>query len=1705
MFEEEKDKKSLFIHDFNTNEKTFTNKIFRYFYSLFQEKKEFKLFWKYIQILIETFQLISYSFSSNHYNSWKLDEKKIKTISNIVGIFRVSVLIQYLNYKIYTVIFYVLLILIFIFCLIVIIQLIFIDSNSIKYRLSTTIIRSFIDIISIICYIPFTEIILIPIKCIDGKVYGLKNAETCWKKMHYLILVLGIIGAILLFIWCLFMMNFSFYPFQKLKSSIRINSNNDIINLFLKLFLILQYLLISNEYISLVILFLASITMTISNYLEPSYNSNHLELIVTIKNLMILWTYFVLFVSKIFKNFITNGFIYLLVLGYPIIIYFSYILHKERIFETKYFFGNIKNINEYIQSIKFYIKIVDSFINRNQFILRNNNENEGQRNIILLKGYIEFHSIACTNKECPLGKFLKNEGNFNTQRQCLLNYINILFNKGFKFFPDNVSLLILYIQFNLSKKFNLNKVKANFLHLKKLKCTIKQKYIIYCMEQNLKNLNNNNNLDTNSQIDLNEQKYRKLKLLIENSISLYDEFWGIFSTTITSNINISKLYYIGGKLNYHLNEINMLWDELKNKRIGNEYQNIVQLYSKFLLEILWDRNKSLEVFKKINDENLHNYHLNDKKNSEKNIINEDSIEALLDNEDYLLFCDYDERINFKIKQCSTSICQLLGYEKYDIIGKSLAIIFPNVLLEQYLKNFKNFIQGSNLGKNNQKDLSYSENDLNKNNKIIIVRNRMGYIIPLFFSIKIIEDNDYSDSILIKIKFENKDLKSEYPYYILTKSDLSVENISSSAINLGLSLDLLKKYLVKMDVLIRTEEDTILNLYDKYNEYEEEPKEVIWVFPHMIYPKDNNKHIKIEEMEELIDKSNKKRFNLQIKAMRLSENENMEFIFRFTDINYNKYNKKLDDKKYIQKSDKKLIMYDLFNLQYIRIHLVKKKTGIRNLRNEEEENDLAEVAEGTKIKNIKKKFKKIKNFTIDEECSDEIEIEIEEKNILTKEKVIELQSHNFIQIRNFIFNLPVYGQDVILEKFRPNGDKYSASKLTEPSIKIQLNAFCQRIDNLNKSDKQNKKRKNIYVRDVSINIDSPKSSNNRNNLVSTNRHDSTDSTLPASNNNQMEDINKSLSTNLTESIKNVFKVNSIKYIKTLIFSAFLTIFLLVLFAFLFSNNHWKVIKIKIEYINNGYIIMNDILYTKAVITEGVISNSYFLYFPALISGGKSFFLKDIQTELYNYRQEFTQTFDTFTSNKVCKEFKRFIKNTKIEMYSLTLEKPEKISILLNSALNRIPASMNDIAVDTNLLVMNNRDTYELMYNLINEFYINWDKAIDILLQDGFNATKLRHPIIIIMTIDLIISIIIFLFFLNLLSRFSQDRERPINLFLTIKKQVFENLKNSAEIFSNKLLNKFFGNDDNEDEIQQDYQSNINPNDINIAKFKAANEYKYSIKNAFSYCSIIIIIFVFFLFYLAYFLLLSIDFTHRMKNLFEFISLFEKTNTAQTDFVLSIDIFKSYLFDKSIPILNNNKTKEEFFKTFINITNKLEESIIYTSKTTSFLSGKYLEKYRQYLFGDFSELLDKDYYEENKNLLENKIKNGLIPVLIRNIELLRFFILKYCSLGEETSGMSSILKSMEFKIAETFLTLKVTIRKWYKSVLYLMISSFDDYISESNLIFIIVFICMVIILVLYYFIVWKTFEEKLIILMKESSDLINLIPQEIKNIIIEKFNE
>ena len=222
------------------------------------------------------------------------------------------------------------------------------------------------------------------------------------------------------------------------------------------------------------------------------------------------------------------------------------------------------------------------------------------------------------------------------------------------------------------------------------------------------------------------------------------------------------------------------------------------------------------------------------------------------------------------------------------------MVFPNILIEEHNKYIEESIQLLHNGENNQKDLSYQENDSNKTTKLILVKSRMGYVYPLFASFIVSDDNDYSDSYLIKVKMENKEPKSEYAYYILANDEFTIENISSSALNLELSLDLLKKYVVKMDVLVRTENDKPLNIIEKYTEFEEEPKVITWVFPDIIYPKDDSHHNNDEEIEDLIEKSNKKTYNLIIKAIKFNGEENIAYLFKLTE---NKLKKKKKKFKY----------------------------------------------------------------------------------------------------------------------------------------------------------------------------------------------------------------------------------------------------------------------------------------------------------------------------------------------------------------------------------------------------------------------------------------------------------------------------------------------------------------------------------------------------------------------------------------------------------------------------------------------------------------------------------------------------------------------------------------------------------------------------------------------------------------------------------------
>ena len=130
-----------------------------------------------------------------------------------------------------------------------------------------------------------------------------------------------------------------------------------------------------------------------------------------------------------FENFVANGFIYLLIFGYPIIIILGFIINKEKEFTEMNLLRKAENIDDIIKKAKSLIKLIDSFFEKNI-----KNENDVRRNILLLEGNIKIHSKICNDKDCPLKKFINNKGNYNLQKQYLLSYMNIFFIKALKLY-----------------------------------------------------------------------------------------------------------------------------------------------------------------------------------------------------------------------------------------------------------------------------------------------------------------------------------------------------------------------------------------------------------------------------------------------------------------------------------------------------------------------------------------------------------------------------------------------------------------------------------------------------------------------------------------------------------------------------------------------------------------------------------------------------------------------------------------------------------------------------------------------------------------------------------------------------------------------------------------------------------------------------------------------------------------------------------------------------------------------------------------------------------------------------------------------------------------------------------------------------------------------------------------------------------------------
>jgi hypothetical protein len=565
-------------------------------------------------------------------------------------------------------------------------------------------------------------------------------------------------------------------------------------------------------------------------------------------------------------------------------------------------------------------------------------------------------------------------------------------------------------------------------------------------------------------------------------------------------------------------------------------------------------------------------------------------------------------------------------------------------------------------------------------------------------------------------------------------------------------------------------------------------------------------------------------------------------------------------------------------------------------------------------------------------------------------------------------------------------------------------------------------------------------------------------------------------------------------------------------FAFTYRQINKVQKDLNFFQKGSSIMNIMLYTKFFLTEAVIANKYNnsnKYYIGQESMELNDFNNEIKRELSINHQQFSELFNSFTSNSnhFSKEYRDFMDNTFMDFYSLANDMPVNETKQFSASLNKIPASLfyvSTVLDAQNVLTMEMRNTYELMQNLLNGYITNWKKINIILGEDAKKSTENIIFSLIILILTIIFAISSVYIYYRVLFNISINSERPINLILTIKKKIFEDLKSSAESFANKLLNKFFGNEDNEEESQQYYQTNIQSSDINIVKFKSPSTGSYS---CFTFLLHILQIILFLGVVECYFIFKYIYSMDNFDNMNKYIDVYNITEFTDSDIISSIDIVKSFLYNDSIPIYEEDSINS-FISAFYYISNYIELTVIETSKTTCFLKYDYKEKFIEYLYGDFSDLIRDDVdISKYKN---DEIKNGFRPILSQIYEIIRYFGFKYLSKEDEyqnnkndNDGICTLINDEHW--IELNSIVKNILRYWFTNIESIMDRYFRDYISKAKVVHIIIFVILQCLLLLYYIIIWRRYYITVKVMFKKSQELINLIPEEIKYIMVEKINE
>ena len=1714
-------------------------KLFNFYYSVLR-KKSFGMPVLIIFIIFEAIELISYAFNKIFEKLWKLDKKSFEMIELITGATRITPLMRYLSFNAYLVIFCFISIFIFVNFLLLIMALSFGNGKPKLYNFCILIQSYVTSNVYFFFMVPTMELLLSVNKCENGKIEIITKKDIyCYKGTHFILIIISVIISILQFILIILNSFFNFNPFISNQVTATIDPANNILLVMFKFILVLLYVLLNSEWIQIVIMVLGSFIVFKSTLSNPTYNSDILQCMLVIKSCIVFYTYLILMLGELFSTSSFNGIIYFLPFGYILLSFMSIFLYKyskKNFVEAK---TNFKNEDEFLNRINYFKQLIDDFISQNRARIKNNDYNNYKRKEIVIRGQISLHEENCLDEECPLKKFLENQGNFPVQRTSLLQYANILYVQAIKQFPDSQAILLNFLKFNYEKKYNLSTAKIYLEKIERFKNSIREDYIIFFIKKSQSTIIN----EDGEEIVINEEdtpqhKFNRFKLLIDTSTKLYGEFWGNLATNLTHNLNLNKLFRVGSRINKYLKEMNKLWEDLKEKKLDHDQQNILQLYSTFVKNILQNQLASTQIENKIKDTN--NYQIF-KENTEKIDLN--NLNKILERPVYQIYTRSNDMGKCHIIQCSNGIVHLLGYNKQELIGKRIEMLMPFIcqsehasMLSDRLKKLRQLML-----ENHNEDLK----DRSKTTFILLPKTKAGYLYPINCAFDIYNDEDFANTFIIRTNFTIKDAKINYCYYICTRPDFSIDSISSSAINLGFTLEILKKYVINMkELLINTKGETI-DFRESLKEYTE-PKEVYFLGVEKFIgkkaktmKKDEDEEKKYTETE--LTKLYKIKMLLNITEIKFRQNEPLGYLFVLNEekslIDEKKNDEKINmiNRNQLIHYDRNLLLYDVLKFNYVR-------TNVTEIEEEADEEISGSVephqpngeANNISINNsVKSPTGKRKGETLSSNRSDENkrtkrrkdsysssssnssssssdEAEKKKKNPLTKEAIMALKYKDSETVRTFILSLPFYGNDVNLTRKSPNGSDFRVGFGFEPSIKISVASHISRIDKIYAVDKKNlnKMKQKMFAKRHTF----------ENNLFGENRIEEN-----LEENKEIEELKEgeekkenegdkqnsifdsNLGMNSNTHLKSLFSKRSFFFLQIISLFYFIILICLYIFEFITTYNKFRNLKDYVNYSNTQFDILTSMMYTKYFLTEAVLAqnNSYRIY-DMKYNNDHEKYIEEMLKELRDYREKIYKSLNVFSEpEKIGKEFSEYTESKILLIRMLVANDHQNKTIPFWSGINQIPTSIFSISkVENNIteINLNNRNVYDLMMNLINDYFVGWKDTTKLVINSIKDNSKINFLIIFIFSISFVFCILYIIVFYKVLSNFINEGTRPVDLILTIKKSKFEELKIICENYMNTLINKFLGEevDKVEDDAMGKKLSNsiaFSDNDIVISKFKKRNVYNHSVFSNKKFSQIYICSVISMIIFQIYFI---VKFTYSSKS-FEDINLCidvnNVTRNSEVDVILSYNVIKSYFSDPSIPLLN--ESSEVILKERIkNITDAVEDWTKFTFLYMKNTGKNYMNKFIDLFFKNITNINNGGFDDE---AFLGSMKYGFRSLISRYLSLMKTGSL----MDLDNINKTDIMDNEE--LGENGLKIAYVIRPWFRLLNDELKNTLDNIFDKMILLCLALFISYLIGAVVIYALIWKNIEFQLEKYLINSNELINLIPEKIKEDLVVKINE